>query len=150
MSASFFSRNVASRIRMVSRMPPASPAATMLVYRSVNTFGWRPSASLTVAPLSTSNTTARVTCCSALLSLCLARMSSACTSGRPALIIVENCRVKITMSRAGTLPAGFGLLAASSTLTTARRMRRSIATASSRVGASSVAERRSPPGARAV
>ena len=36
---------------------------------------------------------------STLFSVCLARMSSACTSGRPALIIVENCRVKMTMSR---------------------------------------------------
>ena len=36
---------------------------------------------------------------SALFSVCFARMSSACTSGRPALIIVENCRVKMTMSR---------------------------------------------------
>ena len=29
MMASFFSRNCASRCRMVSRIPPASPAATM-------------------------------------------------------------------------------------------------------------------------
>ena len=42
---------------------------------------------------------ARVTSWSALFSVCCARMSSACTSGRPALIIVENCRVKMTMSR---------------------------------------------------
>ena len=103
-----------------------------------------------MVPLSTSNTTARVVCCSALLSLCLARMSSACTSGSPALIIVENCRVKITTSFIGTLPGDFGLRICSSILTTASRSLRSASTASSRDGASIVALRRSPPNVRAV
>jgi hypothetical protein len=49
-SASFFSRKVARRRRMVSRIPPASPAATMFTYRSVNTLGcWR-IASASVCP----------------------------------------------------------------------------------------------------
>ena len=37
--ASFFSMNVARRIRIVSRIPPASPAATMLTYSSLNALG---------------------------------------------------------------------------------------------------------------
>jgi hypothetical protein len=90
---------VARRIKIVSRIPPASPAATMFTYRSLNAFGCLRSASATVWPDSTSNTTARVTAWSCLFSLCLARMSSAWTSGRPELIIVENWRVKMTMSR---------------------------------------------------
>src|SRR6266542_3691466 len=40
--------------RMVSRIPPASPAATMLTYRSVNALGCLRSASASVWPLSTS------------------------------------------------------------------------------------------------
>jgi hypothetical protein len=69
------------------------------------------------------------------------------------LIIVENCRVKITTSRIEILPADFFLFAAceaSSILTTFRRCRRSCATTSSRLGASIVAVRRSPLRARAV
>jgi len=51
---SFFSRKVARRSRMVSRIPPASPVATMLVNRSVNTLGCLPMASAMVWPDSTS------------------------------------------------------------------------------------------------
>src|SRR6266513_1842646 len=58
--ASFFSRNWASRSRMVSRIPPASPAATMFTYRSVNALGCLRRASASVWPLSTSYTTWRV------------------------------------------------------------------------------------------
>ena len=71
----------------------------MFTYSSLNAFGCLRSASASVLPDSTSNTTCRVTSLSAGFSLCVARMSSACTSGRPALIIVENWRVKMTMSR---------------------------------------------------
>jgi hypothetical protein len=78
-----------------------------------------PSASATVWPDSTSYTTWRVTSFSVLFSLCFDRMSSAWTSGRPALIIVANCRVKMTMSRVLILPPPpFFLPRSSSTLTT--------------------------------
>ena len=46
--ASFFSMNVARRMRMVSRIPPASPAATMFTYRSLNALGCLARASATV------------------------------------------------------------------------------------------------------
>ena len=69
----------------------------------MNAFGCFRNASASVLPASTSNTTARVTSFSVAFSVCLLRMSSDCTSGRPALIIVANCRVKITMSRVLTL-----------------------------------------------
>ena len=66
--ASFFSMKIASRLRMVSRIPPASPAATMLVYKSENALGCFRMASATVLPDSTSNTTSRTTAWSALFS----------------------------------------------------------------------------------
>src|SRR3954447_23149769 len=103
-SASLFSRKVARRIRMVSRIQPASPAATMLTYKALNARGCLENASASVLPASTSCTTALVTSCSVLFSVWAARMLSDWTSGKPALIIVANCRVKITMSRVLTLP----------------------------------------------
>src|SRR6266566_4869347 len=96
--ASFFSRNTASRSRMVSRMPPASPAATMFTNRSENALGCLRSASARVWPLSTSYTTWRVTSAKTLFSVCSARMVSACTRGNPALIMVANWRVMMTTS----------------------------------------------------
>ena len=53
-SASFFSRKVARRSRIVSRIPPASPAATMFTYRLENAFGCLEKASASVLPHSTS------------------------------------------------------------------------------------------------
>ena len=123
----------------------------MLVYRSLNALGCLRIASATVFPDSTSNTTSRTTAANALFSLWRARMSRACTSGRPALIIVENCRVKITMSRMPIdPPVFFGVDRDSSTLMIVRRWRRSWATASSRLGASIVADLSSPLVPRAV
>ena len=52
--ASFFSRNVARRSRIVSRIPPASPAATMFTKSSEKIFGCFPMASARVCPDSTS------------------------------------------------------------------------------------------------
>src|SRR5689334_20410459 len=78
-------------------------------------------------------------------------MSRACTSGRPALIIVENCRVKMTMSRILTDPPRFFRFAVpSSILTTFSLSWRSCLMTSSRLGASMVADLRSPLTARAV
>src|SRR3970040_1115750 len=109
--ASFFSRKVASRSRMVSRIPPASPAETMFLYNSVKALGCLAKASASVWPLSTSYTTSLVTAASSLFSVCLARISSACTSGRPAMIMVANRRgAKTTTAGGGDPPGGFGFL----------------------------------------
>ncbi len=67
-------------------------------------------------------------------------MSSDCTSGRPALIIVANCRVKMTMSRVLMRCAPKLMLicfGASRTLTRISRFLRRYALTSSLLGASS-------------
>src|SRR5712692_8983449 len=88
----------ARRFKIVSRMPPISPAATSCTNRVSKTFGWSLSASARVEPDSTFTFTLVSTSRKARLSSWLARMSRHCTSGRPASIIVANCRVKMTMS----------------------------------------------------
>src|SRR2546426_554714 len=152
--ASFFSRNSAKRTRMVSKMPPASPAATMLTYRSLNALGCLRRASASVWPLSTSYTTLRVTSARILFSVCCARMSRAWTSGRPALIIVANWRVNTTTSRVLTPPPNLKLslnsLGAARTCTTTMRFFRRCAMTSSRVGRSILSLTRSPLSVRAV
>ena len=80
---------------MVSRMPPASPAAIMLVNSGSNVFGCLRMASASDAPLSTSPRVARIVDEKFLSSSCVPRISRHCTSGRPASIITENWRVKI-------------------------------------------------------
>src|SRR5947199_6554449 len=154
MMESFFSRNVARRSRMVSRMPPASPAATMLTYRSLNALGCLRSASARVWPLSTSYTTCRVTSARILFSVCCASMSRAWTSGRPALIIVANWRVNTTTSRVLRPPPNLKLslnsLGAARTCTTTMRFFRRCAMTSSRVGRSILSLTRSPLSVRAV
>src|SRR3989475_8068787 len=139
---------------MVSRIPPASPAATMLTYRSLKALGCLRSASASVWPLSTSYTTPRVTSARILFSVCCARMSSACTSGRPALIIVANCRVNTTTSRVLTPPPNLKLIlnsrGAARTCTTTMRFFRRCAMTSSRVGRSILSLTRSPLSVRAV
>src|SRR6266704_1055778 len=152
--ASFFSRNCARRKRIVSRIPPASPAATMFTYRSPNALGCLRSASARVWPLSTSYTTCRVVSARILFSVCCARMSRAWTSGRPALIIVANWRVNTTTSRVLTPPPNLKLslnsLGAARTCTTTRRFLRRWAITSSRVGRSILSLTRSPLSVRAV
>ena len=93
---------------MVSRIPPASPAATMLVYRSSKIFGCLRMASASVEPDSTSCRIERSARWNALTSAWDPRISRHCTSGRPASIMTENCRVKIAMACFGTLPPHFG------------------------------------------
>src|SRR6266704_2354095 len=152
--ASFFSRNCARRKRIVSRIPPASPAATMFTYRSPNALGCLRSASARVWPLSTSYTTWRVTSARTLFSVCLDRMSRAWTRGSPALIMVENWRVNTTTSRILTPPPSLKLnlnsLGAARTCTTTRRFLRRWAMTSSRVGRSILSLTRSPLRVRAV
>ena len=79
-------------------MPPISPARTSCTNSSSKTLGCSASASAKVEPDSTRTFTADSTFLNAALSDCVARMSRACTSGRPASIITENWRVKTRMS----------------------------------------------------
>ena len=90
---------------MVSRIPPASPAAIMLQNSASNTFGWRFIASASDMPPSTSVRVWRMTCAKYLCSSWLPRMSRHCTSGRPASIMTENWRVNTARFFAGTLLA---------------------------------------------
>src|SRR5450759_4955800 len=78
---------------MVSRIPPASPAAIMFVNRASNTFGCFLMASASDNPPSTSLRVSMITRAKFLSSSWLPRMSRHCTSGRPASIMTENCRV---------------------------------------------------------
>src|SRR5512140_1554685 len=89
---------------MVSRMPPTSPAAHSWMYSSSNTFGCSLSASAKVEPPSTFALIANTTLRNAGLSICVPRMSRHWTRGRPASIIVANCRVKMRMSFPVTPP----------------------------------------------
>src|SRR5262245_28255102 len=107
--ASAFSMYVASRMRISSSTPPASPAATMFRNRSSNTFLCLPSASDSVEPASTSRVVSEMILPNEGLLDCFARMSRHCTSGRPAEIIVANWRVKIARSFVETPgPPNFG------------------------------------------
>src|SRR2546426_974586 len=140
--------------RLLSRMPPASPAATMLTYRSLNALGCLRSASASVWPLSTSYTTCRVTSARILFSVCCARMSRAWTRGRPALIIVANWRVNTTTSRGFTPPPNlklsFDSFGSARTCTTTLRFFRRCAITSSRVRRSILSLTKSPLSVRAV
>src|SRR5207302_2982239 len=81
-------------------------------------------------------------------------MSSACTSGSPALIMVANCRVITTMSRVLTPPPNLKLSlnsrGAARTCTTTMRFLRRWAMTSSRLGRSILSLTRSPLSVRAV
>src|ERR1041385_936809 len=100
---------VARRMRISSSTPPASPAATMLRNRSSNTRLCLPSESASVEPASTSRVVSWITRPNEGRLVCLARMSRHCTSGRPAEIMVANCRVKIARSFVDTPPPNFGI-----------------------------------------
>ena len=93
---------------MVSRIPPASPAAIMLVKRLSKTLGCLRMASARLAPPSTSIRVCWRVLAKVLFSCWLPRISRHCTSGRPASIMTENCRTKIARSLAGTPPPNFG------------------------------------------
>ena len=74
-------------------MPPASPAAIMLVKSESNTLGFLRIASASDVPFSTSARVSRITRPKFLSSSCVPRISRHWTSGSPASIITENCRV---------------------------------------------------------
>src|SRR5436309_10392246 len=125
----------------------------MLTYRSLNALGCLRSASASVWPLSTSYTTCRVVSARLLFSVCCARMSSACTSGRPALIMVANWRVNTTTSRVLMPEPSFGSLNSAGawrTCTTTMRFFRRWAMTSSRLGSSILSLTSSPLSVRAV
>ena len=142
LSLTFFSMYVARRFRIVSRMPPASPAAIMLVNSGSNVLGCLRIASASVWPFSTSPRVWRIVAAKFASSSWLPRISRHCTSGRPASIMTENCRVKIARFLGETpLPSlpFFGLASAFAftgvTLVTRTCSRRSIAVTASRVSA---------------
>src|SRR5678815_4889065 len=93
----------ASRLRIVSRMPPTSPAATRFWNSSSKVSGNRLSASANVEPDSTASLIV-VSCCRKVAFVaCWLWISRHCTSGSPESIIVANCRVKMTRSLVETL-----------------------------------------------
>ena len=100
-----FSLKSANRERMVSRIPPNSPASIMLAYSPSKTLGCLRIESARVVPVSTSFWTVVITCLKVGLACCLPRICRHCTSGRPASIMVDICRVKMTRS----LPVTLGL-----------------------------------------
>ena len=77
----------------MSSTPPDSPTWSMLVKRSLKTFGYFRKDSASVAPPSTSRAILPVTSLSALESPCSARIARHWAIGRPASTMVENCRV---------------------------------------------------------
>ncbi len=130
---------------MVSRMPPASPAAIMLVNSASKVFGCRRIASASEAPPSTSVRVARMTAAKFLSSSWLPRMSRHCTSGRPASIITENWRVNTARFLALTLLArAFFGGAAGLACTAPMRVTMICSRRSAAVTDSTVSPRRSP------
>ena len=96
---------------MVSRMPPVSPASTMLVYKSSKGLGYCRRAFAKVEPPSTEDRTPISIRAKALFSCWAPRISRLWTSGRPASIITESWRVKIARSFGFTLARDFGAAA---------------------------------------
>src|SRR4029077_10270103 len=90
---------------MMSRIPPDSPAATMLVNRLSNAFGCLRMASASEEPDSTSLRTCWMTAWKVRFSSWSQRISRHWTIGRPASSITENWRVKMAM-RLGPMPRG--------------------------------------------
>jgi hypothetical protein len=110
----------------------------MLVNSGSKVFGCFFIASASDAPLSTSPRVARMTRAKCLSSSWVPRISRHCTSGRPASIITENCRVKTARflaatARAFSLPFPLSFTGRICVMSTCSR--RSAATAASTVSA---------------
>jgi len=86
------------RCKIVSKIPPTSPAATRFTKRSSNCLGCLLRASPSVEPPSTSLATCFRIILKVLFSVCSAKIFRPWRRGRPASIIVENCLVKTTIS----------------------------------------------------
>src|SRR5450756_211019 len=97
---SSFSSCVARRLSTSSRMPPSSPARTMLMYRRVNTLGCFWSASDRLMPASTSARIALITLANFLLGVCSSRTYRQRSIERPEVTMVANCREKTVRSLA--------------------------------------------------
>src|SRR5271157_5581521 len=109
-SFTFFSMYVERRCRIVSRIPPVSPASTMLEYNPSKTFGYCFMAADSVLPPSTADRVPVSTFWKVLFSCWLERISRHCTSGKPASIMTENCRVNTASSFGLTPPPKVGKL----------------------------------------
>ncbi len=112
-----FSIYWASLFNIVSRIPPASPAATMFEYRSENILECFLRASAYVEPDSTSDLIVVRVLPRVLFSTCSERISRPCTKGSPASIMVANCLVKITMSLSFTPPPNVNFVFAAFSVT---------------------------------
>src|SRR5450756_2124397 len=97
---SSFSSCVARRLSTSSRIPPSSPARTMLTYRRVNTLGCLASASERLMPASTSARISLMTLANFLLGVCSSRTYRQRSIERPELTMVANCREKTVRSLA--------------------------------------------------
>ena len=93
-----FSSVSAKRAKIPSRIPPASPAATMLQYKESNTFGCCESASAKEEPPLIDWVSLCTTFFSSGFSHWASRMFKHCNIGRPAEHMDENIRVKRVMS----------------------------------------------------
>ena len=126
---------------MMSRIPPDSPAATMLVNRSLKALGCFFIASASEEPDSTSERTWLMIVWKVRFSSWSPRISRHCTRGRPASSITENWRVKMAMRLEPTPRGRRGISLISRPFS--RRLviwicwRRSTAAAASRVSARS-------------
>ncbi len=101
---SSFSSCVARRLSTSSRMPPSSPARTMLTYRRLKTLGCFSRASDSAMPASTSARTSPMTPASFLLGVCSSSTYRQRSIDRPELTIVANWREKTVRSFGLTRP----------------------------------------------
>ncbi len=93
-----FSRYWESRLKIVSRIPPTSPAAIIFTKRVSNWSGYFFKASARVSPLSTDSLIFFNIFLNVLFSCCDWSISRHWIIGRPASIIVENCLQKRIIS----------------------------------------------------
>src|SRR5687768_10345053 len=140
---------------MVSRIPPASPAAIMFVNSGSKLLGCFFIASASDAPLSTSPRVARIVAEKFLSSSCEPSISRHCTSGSPASIMTENCRVNTArflgfafLPSLPFLTPGTAFSFAAVMRVTITCSRRSAATAASAVSATRSPLMASPPRVR--
>ena len=102
--ASTLSMNAASRARMMSSTPPASPALIMLTYSLSKALGCLASASENEDPVSKSSATSPVMFLSAEGFIWLERILMLRTMGSPASMSTESCSVNCVSCLCRTLP----------------------------------------------
>ena len=99
-----FSANSANRVSTISSTPPSSPAFTMFTYNLLKALGCWESASEKVVPPSTDSANPLMIFFKFGFFSCLPKVRKLRNKGRPALIRVESCRVKMVKIFAGTFP----------------------------------------------